>query len=241
MEAVLSELERAGPRRALDALYRELVANAHDLHTIAVAGEMAAHRGDFEGLWKLFESFNRLPSGTRSTIFSGASLLRPRTHGYHSGPRLFHGPALRHKTGSRAHAAVLRLLDDYMTALRRPALAAERIRMAKKSSTTLFRYEIISSSNIRSLLMIDYPAPGAYFDAGAILLLRNAFELFKRDDLLSDLLAHVGRRADAAAGDAVAELYYRLELNAVLWWAGDKDGALRRSSAPSRWCRAMPS
>src|SRR5262249_45601343 len=76
--------------------------------------------------------------------------------------------------------------------------------------------------------------PGAYLDAGAIQLLRNAYELFRRDDLLSDLVAHVGKPTGAGAGgDAAAALYAHLGLSALRWWADEKDEAareLRRAS-----------
>ena len=231
LETVLTELERAGRAGAVDGLFRELVATAHDLHTISVASEMAAQRGDFDGLWKLFEAFNRLPSGTRSTIVPTQGYMVVTLVSTSYVPAYFMARGLRHKADARSHAEILRLLDDYMTAMRTPELTAERSRMAKKYTAVQPRYNYVTfpTANSRALLSIDYPTPGVYLDAGAILLLRNAFERFKRDDLLSDLLAHVGRRADAAAaaGEARRALLSRLEQNALLWWAGDKDGALR--------------
>ena len=41
---------------------------------------------------------------------------------------------------------------------------------------------------------MTYPAPNDYFDYGAIMLLRNAYEYYRQADLLSDLLP----RLDAA-------------------------------------------
>jgi predicted Zn-dependent protease len=227
VDTILSELDRAGRGKDLDTLYRELVVTGGDLSTISVASEMATHRGDFDALWKLFDSFNRLPLGTRSTIVPAQPYLLLTPAGAVYVPAYHMARALRQKTGPGAHAEILHVLDDYMTALRSPALAAERRRLAKKTASTVFRYDINVIGNVRQYLSIDYPVPGAYLDGGAILFLRTAFERFKRDDVLSDLLAHVGRRADAAAEDTGAELYYRLELNALLYWAGDNDGALR--------------
>ncbi len=60
-------------------------------------------------------------------------------------------------------------------------------------------------SSYRSV-SIDFPRANEYFDTDAILVLRTAFELYKRDDLLSDLVAHFRRQADAAAGPADGDL-----------------------------------
>ena len=49
----------------------------------------------------------------------------------------------------------------------------------------------------------------------------------KRDDRLPKLLAHLRKIASDAAADPTAERYGRLALNAVLWWADDRDSAVR--------------
>ena len=121
VNAVLSELKRAGRGGELDALYGELLATAHDLHTISIASDMAADRGDFDGLWKLFASFYRLPSATRSTVFQTQGYLILTATGTSYVPAYHMARGLRHKADARSHAEILRLLDDYMTALRSPA------------------------------------------------------------------------------------------------------------------------
>ena len=120
VEAVLSELERAGRAGELDALYRELVATAGDLSTISVASEMAAHRGDFDGLWKLFESFYRLPSGTRSTIIptQGYIIVAPGGTSYVP-PITWPGRCGRRPTPGRTPRSSACSID-YMTAMRSP-------------------------------------------------------------------------------------------------------------------------
>ena len=55
--------------------------------------------------------------------------------------------------------------------------------------------------------------------------MRTAYELYKRDDLLSDLVAHFRRQADAAQTPADA-IYPRLALASILWWNDDKDEAI---------------
>ena len=62
---------------------------------------------------------------------------------------------------------------------------------------------------------IAYPQDNEYLDSGVILMLRTAFEVFKRDDLLSDLVNHFRRQAAAAPTPAEAN-YPRLALLAML-------------------------
>ncbi len=55
--------------------------------------------------------------------------------------------------------------------------------------------------------------------------MRTAYELYKADDLVSDLIAHVRKQADAAPTPADA-LYPRLALSYLDWWEDDKDAAV---------------
>ena len=47
-------------------------------------------------------------------------------------------------------------------------------------------------------MLIDFPQQNEYFDRTVSCALRTAFELFKRDDLMSDLVSHFRRQAAAA-------------------------------------------
>ena len=105
--------------------------------------------------------------------------------------------AMRLKADAKAHAEILRLLDDYLAAAAAPRGPPSGSGQRKTNTSDRgSRCSSIPSSRPRTgdSTSIDYPTPGAYLDHGAILLLRNAFELFQRDDLLSDLLAHLRKR-----------------------------------------------
>ena len=71
---------------------------------------------------------------------------------------------------------------------------------------------------------MDYPTPNPYYDLAAIQVLRNAFELYKREDLLSDLLVHLKKTLET--GSEVDRAYLHLALCYLHWWADDKDEAL---------------
>ena len=72
---------------------------------------------------------------------------------------------------------------------------------------------------------VEFPLPNDYVDETAIQVLRTAFELYKREDLVSDLVAHFRRQAEAASNPADAA-YPRLCASYVLLWNGDKDEAI---------------
>ena len=74
-------------------------------------------------------------------------------------------------------------------------------------------------------MRISFPKPNEYLDETAIQLLRTAFELYKRDDLLSDLVSHFRRQVDAAPTPTDA-IYPRLAQSAIHWWNEDKDEAI---------------
>ena len=70
-----------------------------------------------------------------------------------------------------------------------------------------------------------FPLPNEYFDQGSITVLRTAYELYKNEDLSSDLVAHFRKQAEAARNPAEA-LYPRLALSYLAWWEDDKDTAI---------------
>ncbi len=133
----------------------------------------------------------------------------------------------------KAYADVLRLLDLNLAATRRKM---ERQSTGAAGRAWRARYAYIQSLGSRLLqriwvgssyrsVAIDFPRPNEYFDSDLILVLRTAFELYKRDDLLSDLVAHFRRQAEAASSPVEAN-YPRLALSAILWWSDSKEEAI---------------
>ena len=74
-------------------------------------------------------------------------------------------------------------------------------------------------------MSLAFPKPNEYLDETAIQLLRTAFESYKRDDILSDLVSHFRRQTEAAPTPADA-VYPRLALSSIHWWNDDKDEAI---------------
>jgi len=75
-------------------------------------------------------------------------------------------------------------------------------------------------------ISIDLPQPNDYLDQGAIALLRNAFEIFKKADLLSDLFAHFRKQIEPAPPGQ--RVYFHLALGALRWWNDEKEEALNQ-------------
>ena len=124
--------------------------------------------------------------------------------------------------------AVLRLLDFHLASSTRPDQVARRLKGKGGPPDVVNQnyYQIYTSKNqsVRST-SIDFPTANPYFDYGSIYVLRDAFEVFRKADLTSDLIARFKDRAARAPDDA--KLIPTLAASYLLWWNDDKDEALR--------------
>ena len=121
---------------------------------------------------------------------------------------------MRLKADAGQHGEILRVLDEEMAAARSPARAGERVRASKASPSTVTpaRYAVYTTS-ASILTSIDFPTAGVHLDHSGLMLLRNVFALFSRDDKLGDLKAHLRKAAEADPS-----VPSRLALAAVLYW-----------------------
>jgi tetratricopeptide (TPR) repeat protein len=76
---------------------------------------------------------------------------------------------------------------------------------------------------------IEIPRPDAYVDQSTIMLLREVFEVFKRNDVLVDLPNHLRKRLEHAKADD--QMYEQLMLGYVLWWNEEQEEALQLLTA----------
>ena len=227
---VTTELKKAGRLGEIDGTYREMVDSAKDLDTYTAAGSIASTRGDLDALRTLSKRFYRFPASGRSTVQPTQPYYIRTTQGVGiiPIPALYQVMAMRLKADAKAYPEILRVLDEELAALREPARVAERARATRTStpSPSPPMYAVFTAPR-QTLATIDFPTAGPYLDHGAILLLRNAYALFKRDDLLSDLRTHLRKVADDASGDPSAAVTTRLAYCALLWWSDERDEALR--------------
>ena len=132
---------------------------------------------------------------------------------------------------AKAYGDVLRILDhclDYARRRHEAVAASQKGRSRGNAAISPQRssasYQVWVGRQTRFAQFV-FPTPNAYLDSGAISLLRSAYEIYKRDDLSSDLVAHLqtlARDAKSSADSVVP----RFALSAVYWWDEDKDAAL---------------
>ncbi len=208
-----------------DQIYRETVQGASQLGQLAGAIDLAGARGDVSALIQLFERYDRLQAGRSTIAYTTAS--------YSFTPSRSLCQAVNACADRKDYSQLLKLVDSTIDAARRKSQqqspgAAARARRSRRSSFfgagVVPLYSIpVGSGSVR--VAIAYPQDNEYLDSGVILMLRTAFEVYKRDDLLSDLVNHFRRQAATAPTPADAN-YPRLCLSAMLWWNDERDEAV---------------
>ena len=218
LQFVDDELKRAKRFDDEEKFYRDVIAGAAQLGQIGGAFNLAAARGDVNSLTLLSDRLDRLQAGRSTSAFSIAGFYFYRQRSI--------GQGMSVCAEKKAYEDVLRLLDHELLSVRRKqerqTPAAARARLATR--LTGVSYQIWTGKTIR-LMQISFPKPNEYLDEHSITLLRTAYELFKRGDVLSDLLAHFRRQVAVAVAPTDA-VYPRLALTAFHWWNEEKDEAI---------------
>ncbi len=217
---MFTELRRAKRTDDEEKLYRESIASATQIGQLAGAFGLAAEKGDVESLLWLCDRYERLQSAHGQQYF-------------YTGPFYFAGPdaalmqCMTHRADAKAHDDVLKILDHQLAAARRrlerqsPGSSSALARGAGFAGTAMIQTP--TGALIRQT-QVGFPAPNEYLDASAIQVLRNAYDLFKRDDLTSDLVGHFRQKVAEAKTPNDAS-YPRMALAGVLWWDDDKEEA----------------
>lgn len=218
LTAVATELKRANQTDLEDRFYRDAVAAASTTDAVGSVLIFSASRGNVVELLSLFDRYTRLRKGKSPTLYnigsSGANAL---------------GQAMAARAQSKAHVDVLRILDHYLAFVRRDRSApgATARAAAQATSTGLPpNYLRISVGKLITNVPLDFPSPNSYFDLGAIQLLRNAYEIYKRDDLLSDLFSHVRVQAENSELAESERVQASLAMAYLHWWNDEKDEAV---------------
>ena len=89
---------------------------------------------------------------------------------------------------------------------------------------------------------IDFPQTNIYVDDSGLTILRQTYEIFKRNDVLEDLPKHLRKRvAEAAEQNSDGLLFEQLMLGYVLWWMDEKEEAVELLTAASTQLTDDPS
>lgn len=224
VNAVLKELRRAGRVQDEQKLFEELVGKVQSNEEIAQAITLTASREDLPGTLVLFDKWakNALQSSTKTSPVAAQSrsLLNSLC------------PLMGLSGAAKKDAEVLNLLDRGMD-FNAARATQERLRSAgrpkRAASNSPYSYYTVYYGKTPTSARFSFPSPGEYFDQGVIALLRNAYEIFLRNDNLSDLQKHLAQRLEkAVAGDKV---YGHLALAYLAAWSDDKEASLSEMSA----------
>ena len=226
------ELRRARRIDDEERFYRDVISGATQIGQIAPAIDLAAIRGDVPELIELFQRYDRLQTGRPRVSYGTTS--------YAFQPVLALGKCMSAGADRKHYSQVLTLLDFTIDAARRKHQqqspgAAARARRARLSAVTATRTLIWVGSSLQTV-RIDFPRDNEYLDTTVRSALRTAFELYKRDDLASDLVSHFRRQA-AAAPTPTDAIFPRLALSALLWWNDDHEAAIAELTKVVESCR----
>ncbi len=225
MLAVDAELKRAQQVDEEERFYREALAGANRLEQIVGVFILAARRGDVDGLIQLNERFDRLQTGRALQPIElphSGSWGRPRD-----------GPgdecSCRQENVCRCSPSA-RLQPGDGPQEERTSVARRGRPSAPRSLSIPVGPGYIPTLHDLDRFRLPHdpdrvPQVNEYLDANVITVLRTAFELYKRDDLLSDLIGHYRRQAEAAPTPADA-IYPRLALSSFLWWNDAEEEAI---------------
>ena len=222
---VAKELRSAKRVADEERFYREILGDARLIGQIAGAMDVAAERGDVEALIELSARYDRLQTGRSTTAYMTGS------YGFSPSRAMGQGMNVCATRKDYARGSEARRFQPGRRPAKGPAaipgsgcpLTQSAARGDCRAGTRVTNVIRIGQRNIP--VRIGYPQDNEYFGNEVTIALRTAFELFKRDDLSSDLVNHFRRQAEAAAAPADA-IYPRLALSAILWWADARDEAI---------------
>ncbi len=237
---VMEELKLAGREDQANAMMEERV-------------EKSANGGELAGTMQLLQSqeqYERLPDvyqkwivAARAEIAQGSTVAPARggRGGASTGPQVLGRAAslivqwMGQLGPEEEHARILGILDGALDL----AVAEGQQRVAQRKSNS--RTPTVSQNSYNQWQLkygkesfyaeVPYPPTNLYVDQSALMILREAYEVFKRNDVLSDLSDRLRQRV--AQADPQAKLYEQLMLGYVLWWMEEQDDALEQLRAAS--------
>lgn len=212
------ELKRA--RRDTSKLIDEYT-KPDDPSSLAMACTWAANEQRVE---KAIELYSQWSQKSLALLSSQSKLVNQYSNTYQPMIRL-----MGHRALEKANDDVLKIMDcllDYSQA----SASIRRSRPTRNSAMNRNQRQPTGVSTWygeqQNYVQIDQPLPNDFLDSSSLGTLRQAFENFKRNDVLSDLTSHLKKRADKAAGvDRVAALQ---AVAAVLWWNDEKEEASKQ-------------
>ncbi len=219
LTSVIAELKRAKRTEEENRIYREALDSVNDAAGVATLLLVAGERGDIDGVIALSDKSERLQTG-------GGGLVNYYYNPSGNAYSMIRGMIVRAQ--AKGYADIPKLIDYHLQSLRRQRQSGRKSSTVSRISNSgqVVRNVVIYAPGGRArALSIDYPAANAYFDQAGIQMLRNAYEIYKRDDIISDFVTHFRNRTkeDIPKPDRLDAL---LILSALDWWENDKEAAI---------------
>lgn len=157
---------------------------------------------------------------------------QPRSQNYYLNPTQVMTQLMGRRALEKANDDILKIMDKLLD--HNQASSAIVRTNAKRSSNSGRNQRQPTGVSIwhgdqQNYIQIDQPLPNEFLDQSSLMVLRQAYESFKRNDVLSDLPPYLKKRAEKATGvDRVAALQ---AVAAVLWWNDEKEDAATQFAA----------
>ncbi|HEY2412465.1 MAG TPA: DUF1583 domain-containing protein [Pirellulaceae bacterium] len=216
---ILHELTRAGRKDEADQLYAETIKRATTSDQLISALQLASTRDDRQ---QAFALFDQLAAKDLQTQAANPAASSGDIH--NAGVNALTEIIGNEKTPT---ADVLAALDCYLAARAakvnqaRSSLTYRPSRTNNQPGSTYLQIHI--GKSYRGV-QISYPAPNEYFDQQGLQLLRTALEVYRAQDLTSDLIQHALNRGEAAP--QTQRLFDLLAAAYLQVWSDDREAAV---------------
>ncbi len=236
--SVMEELKLAGREDQAEELLNRRIETADNAGQIAAAMSILFSQEEFDGLEELHAKWREaaLQEVARGPEAQPNTNRSSRSRRQYVGPLSNYSRFLLQWTGhlgaEEENQQVLAIVDqalDVAVEEGKQRRAQKRKRRSRRSSSQTTRrgtsFSLIYGKN-SNYVQVDYPSPNEYVDNAGLMVLRQAYEILKRNDVVADLPKRLRERvakADGNSGDAVFE---QLMLGYVLWWIDEKEEAV---------------
>ena len=142
--------------------------------------------------------------------------------------RKWTGPLAAEEENAKVLSIINDVLDVGITEQIKKRKQAEASRRKKRSRNNYYNNDIaIQYGDKASSVRVDYPRPGDYLSTTGLHMLRQAYEVLKRNEVEEDVMTLVRERVKKAESDSPETLIYeQMLLGTLLFWQEEKDEAI---------------
>ena len=230
---IIQELKLAGRAEQAEQLIQQQIDSATSSSQLVAAMNMFLQEEKYE---RIDELFPKWLEAAREDIANGPAATTATSRRSHASQVVDPlAPAanllmtwMGYLGPEEENAKILSILDealDLSTAVAKRKRAEQSRRRAAPAAQPRYNMSYSLKYGKETIrIQFDYPAASQYVDMGTLTLLREVYEVFKRNEVLDDLPAHLEQRLQAASEDE--KLYATLMLAYARWWLDEKDDAL---------------